>query len=75
MIQGPLASLLDTIGIDVFEVLVCASLEDLVTVPMFFVLVSQCCLLQVLFCRVRMRSKCVCRGLRFFAQLRHTFFD
>jgi hypothetical protein len=45
--QGPLAGLLDTVGVDVLGLLVCAGLENLMAVSMFFVEVPHCFVLEV----------------------------
>jgi hypothetical protein len=45
--QGPLAGLLDTVGVDVLELLVCAGLENLMAVSMFFIEVPHCFVLEV----------------------------
>jgi hypothetical protein len=62
--QGPLAGLLDTVGVDVFELLVCAGLEDLVAVSMFFIEVPLNLVLKVFSHRVHVRFQHVCRGSR-----------
>jgi hypothetical protein len=60
--QSPLASLLNTIGVNVFELLVCAGLKDLVTTLMFFVKISHYLVLKMFSRRVRVRFQHICRG-------------
>jgi hypothetical protein len=45
--QGPLAGLLDTVGVDILELLVCAGLENLMAISMFFIEVPHHFVLEV----------------------------
>jgi hypothetical protein len=73
--QSPLAGLLDTVGVDILELLVCAGLENLMAVSMFFIEVPHCFVLEVFSRRMRVRFQDVCRYLRLFTQLFDTAVD
>jgi hypothetical protein len=73
--QGPLAGLLDTVGVDVLELLVCAGLENLMAVPMFSIKVPHYFVFEVFPRRMCVRFQHICRYLRLFTQLFDTTVD